>query len=355
MGTRQLNPASLGFPRGWWFRALGLAAAALLLGLPALRAQQEEPAEKANDKAAAAAAPNANKPPEPQEVTLTTRDGVTLTATYYPGTNGKESIPVVLLHGFRGSRKDYADLAPRLQEDLGCAVLVPDLRGHGDSTKTNGPKLDAAKMRPGQFPAMISQDMPAILDYLRDENNGQDKSPPGLNLNKLCIVGADMGAAVALGFAKNDWNTTPVGGWQMGTFTKALVLISPELSAHGLKIAVPLADEQVRSQISVMLLVGQNAKKPLDDATRVNNLLKLYHPLPEDAAKVKEQRSLFFIPVDTHLQGTKLLGGEGLGVAQMIEMFISRRLVTNPDVKSNKAYKRVKLRKNPYATKESSE
>ena len=60
-------------------------------------------------------------------------------ATYYPGTKDEESIPVILLHGFKGNRKDFTKedegLAWFLQKNLGCAVIVPDLRGHGDSTK----------------------------------------------------------------------------------------------------------------------------------------------------------------------------------------------------------------------------
>ena len=45
---------------------------------------------------------------------------------------------MILLHGFKGSRKDFTQkdgLAAFLQEKLGCAVIVPDLRGHGDSTR----------------------------------------------------------------------------------------------------------------------------------------------------------------------------------------------------------------------------
>ena len=73
--------------------------------------------------------------------------------------------------------------------------------------------------------------MVAIRNFLIDENNGGGKSPR-LNLNKLCIVGAGMGATVAAEFARDDWNLGPAGPWQMGTFTKALVMLSPEFSAR---------------------------------------------------------------------------------------------------------------------------
>src|SRR5215469_3384802 len=39
---------------------------------------------------------------------------------------------VVLLHGWPGDRTDYREVVPRLS---GCEVLVPDLRGFGESDK----------------------------------------------------------------------------------------------------------------------------------------------------------------------------------------------------------------------------
>ena len=72
---------------------------------------------------------------------LRTGDGLELALTYYPGTKGKQTIPVVLLHGWKQSRNDYKDLAPALQK-LGYAVIVPDLRGHGESTRLKGARRD---------------------------------------------------------------------------------------------------------------------------------------------------------------------------------------------------------------------
>src|SRR4051794_7166031 len=39
--------------------------------------------------------------------------------------------PVILLHGWPGDRRDWREVAPRLEAD----VIVPDLRGFGDSDK----------------------------------------------------------------------------------------------------------------------------------------------------------------------------------------------------------------------------
>ncbi len=340
MSARQGNTA---FRGDRWTAVVSLAAAILLLGLPRLHAQDEAAPAKTEDKAAA----KADKLPGAEEVPLNTEDGVTLAATYWPGTKGKDSIPVVLLHGFKagetGSRKDYASLAPYLQEKLGCAVLAVDLRGHGDSTQIGNSKIDAAKMRPTQFGAMSAFDMVAIRNFLIDENNGGGKSPR-LNLNKLCIVGAGMGATVAVQFARDDWNLGPIGPCQMGNFTKALVLLSPELTAHGLKLKEPLADRNVRQRISVLLLFGKEGPTA-KDAKSVFNLLERYHPVPADPEKRKKEQSLFYFPLDGSLQGTKLLGEPALDVPWLIEQFITHRLVENAEARSCKW---TRLRKDPY-------
>ena len=49
--------------------------------------------------------------------------------------------PVVLLHGWPGDHTDYEDLAPLLTER--AEVLIPDLRGFGESDKHPEPPADA--------------------------------------------------------------------------------------------------------------------------------------------------------------------------------------------------------------------
>ncbi|MFK7895891.1 MAG: alpha/beta fold hydrolase [Myxococcota bacterium] len=45
--------------------------------------------------------------------------------------------PLVLIHGFTGHRDDFIGVVPALARSR--RVLVPDLRGHGDSSETSGP------------------------------------------------------------------------------------------------------------------------------------------------------------------------------------------------------------------------
>ena len=47
---------------------------------------------------------------------------------------------VVLLHGWPGDRMDYRDVTPLLSD---CTVVVPDLRGFGESDKHPAPPAEA--------------------------------------------------------------------------------------------------------------------------------------------------------------------------------------------------------------------
>src|SRR5262245_24526193 len=170
-------------------RWLGLASAALaaVFAVGSLRAQA--PATKAPAK----------KPPKPEDVTLKTKDGVNIRATYYAGLAKKDSIPVIMIHGWEGQRGEFDALALGLQA-RGCSVIAPDLRGHGQSTTQNladGSKrdLDAAKLRPNELPDMVL-DIEACKSFLMEKNNLGE-----LNINALCVIGADFGCILALRWA----------------------------------------------------------------------------------------------------------------------------------------------------------
>ena len=57
-----------------------------------------------------------------------------LAATFYPSRAGKDAAAVILLHRDGGQRADLDRLA-RLVQLGGNAVIVPDLRGHGESAR----------------------------------------------------------------------------------------------------------------------------------------------------------------------------------------------------------------------------
>ncbi len=229
------------------------------------------------------------------DLMLRTRDGLQLVLTYYPGAvgneleagKGKKTIPIVLLHGLKQSRSTIRIL-PALCRRSGYAVIVPDLRGHGGSTRRIGysrdETLDAARMTPNQFGLMVTQDMRAVKDFLWQKNNAGE-----LNIDKLCVVGSEMGAAVALNFAlldAVDQERNPVRrpDYKIGSFVKALVLISPELSFRGLPARKAAAYPHVQRDIAVMILVGKQDAKSI-----VGSQAALRH-LCEVAFRVRRRR-----------------------------------------------------------------
>jgi len=300
---------------------------------------------------------------------FTTADGVQLAGTYLPGAKGKETVPVILLHGYKGSSDDYNQLALSLQA-AGHAVLVPDLRGHGDSTEriNSTAVLDAASMPPAEFVRMVTGDMEALKNFLWMKNNKEE-----LNIEKLCIVGADIGATVALNWAQLDWARPPIGYVKQGQDIKALVLISPVWSRHGLSLntamraqplTVRLVDPQLkrvlkdgrsiqtgtpvaldfRSQVAVMIVVGKLDRRVAADSKRLRSMLQRYHPEPPPNDKTKK-KDLLYGAFDTKLQGTKLLAA-GFGLDRHIARFIELFLVEDQPDRSMPWSKRVK---DPYS------
>ncbi len=255
--------------------------------------------------------------PAPEDVVLKTADGLLLHATWYAGTKEKESVPVILVHGFKGSRKDFEALAVYLQKQ-GHAVIVPDLRGHGDSTEfrrgvgTRNDKIEAASLRQGDFAAMIAGDLEAIKGFLKEKNNEGE-----LNLDKLCVVGSEMGALVATGFAQQDWAWPPLTTGKQGQDVKGLVLISPEPNFKGLRMADAMNDAAVRTQLSILIIAGKRKGNFKTEANRLYDGFKKYHTDPE-------KKDLFLFLPDTPLQGTKLLSEPSLEVHLYIADFIGQ-------------------------------
>lgn len=291
--------------------------------------------------------------PSAEDVVLQTSDGVRLAATYYPGANGKETIPVILLHMFKGNRNDYSQLAPFLRSQ-GHAVLVPDLRGHGDSTMRKGSTipLNAASMSRTEFTGMVLFDLPRLKRFLIEKNNAGE-----LNIEKLCVVGAEMGASVALNWARVDWNTPPEGHKKQGQDVKALVVISPDWSTPGLPLRTTMSgrnlttlvyDRQLqkvlkyseelnfavpveldfRTEVSMMIVAGEDDSKPIRDAKRLHSLLESHRAkVARRYPNAQTEKDLFYGTLKTSLQGTKMLGVRGLNLEGHIAQFIKIRLI----------------------------
>jgi pimeloyl-ACP methyl ester carboxylesterase len=291
---------------------------------------------RCGDPAATAAKEgDSDKLPDPVVVQLETRDGLQMELTYYASTKGKDAVPIVMLHGWKGSSADMASLALTMQQPIinmqraGHAVIVPDLRGHGKSTRirNDAKPIDQALMKKADFDAMVSQDMEAVKRFLIEKNNAAE-----LNIEKLCVVGADMGALVAMNWAVLDWSIPDLLTGKQGKDVRALVLISPPLNFRGVSTAAALASPTIKTGLSVLIIVGaeKGTGKAHDDAQRINKLLAAVRPKPPTDPEEfrKNPPDLFFDELKTTLQGTKILEDRKLGaqVSGDIAQFIDLRL-----------------------------
>lgn len=110
-----------------------------------------------------------------RDLTLTTRDGVNLSAWYVPAV--KEDAPtVVLAHGLLGSKVGMLRFVPWLH-DAGYNVMLLDFRGHGESNP-----------RPSSIGPDEVMDIQAVLDWLDLEGAGNRVAGLGLSLGASALV-----------------------------------------------------------------------------------------------------------------------------------------------------------------------
>ncbi len=299
-----------------------LFATLLMLGHPDWAAAQVRDVleEEANEPAA---------PPEPENVSLKTRDRFLLKATYYGSLEGKQAVPLVLLHDFKGSRHDYDVLAETLQQEHGFAVVVPDLRGHGDSLRfeagnefgsaTRASKLEATRLRRDDCKRMITCDLEAVRRFLIEENNAGR-----LNLNKLCVVGAGMGTVLAFNWTMADWSAPRLVTGKQGQDVKGLVLVSPSWDFKGLPIKQAIAHPALQQKVAMLIVVGSQKTSAARDAKRLYKMLEASRP--HMATGDQAGKDLFYVPAKTSLQGAKLIKNGAIKMDALIAKFVQLRI-----------------------------
>ena len=268
------------------------------------------------------------KAPEPKIESLTTKDGVQLKVTYYASTEGKNATPVILLPDLKDSRSVVDSLARRMQTPdekrkdthKSFAVLTVDLRGHGDSTTQvlNGNRrtIDAAKLGRDDLFAMVRFDMEAVRSFLVEQNDAGK-----LNINRLSIVGAGLGASVAVNWAAVDWSAPPLAVGKQGQDVKALVLISPRWKNGALTLQNALRHPGVRQEIAFLMLYGDRERQAQSDVRRIEKQLEKFHPAPKNPSTDKPH-DLVSLGAPTGLQGTKLLKEGGAEAENTIIKFL---------------------------------
>jgi pimeloyl-ACP methyl ester carboxylesterase len=253
-----------------------------------------------------------------ESLELVTKDNVTLRAFYFASDKGKEAVPVIIVHEWQGQASPYGNLAKSLWE-AGCAIIVPELRGHGGSRsyQVAGRQMefDTARMSKSDVGNMITGDMEAVKKYLREENNANR-----LNLNALTLIGVGGGAVIAAQWAVGDLNFPSVGSMKQGQDVKALALVSPEKILRGVSLDETLQDRYLW-QLPFTVIVGRGSPQ-FSDADR---FYKRLETMKKRAGK-GTTTGLQMHALPTSLTGPALVN-EAPGVIEKLTSFVKAEVV----------------------------
>lgn len=297
--------------------------------------------------------------------TLQTEDGVNLRIKYFRSAadSAKDSPVVVLLHMKDGNRFVWEPdngFAKTLQAK-GFAVITVDLRYHGESKvggaapagnanqgKSKGKKDAGLALKIPDYQAMVQMDMEAVKKFIFDEHQAGH-----LNMNKMGIVGPEMGASIAVAYTVLDWDKEPYddappGGnhTPRGQDVRALVLISPEETFHGsgIKMAQYMpAIKDPDKQIAVLICSGSDSR----EEAQARKIFDMVNP-PIVGNKEKErlnaERMYLPKPFPAKLTGTNLLDKQ-LDIEKLMLNFFDKHLKTVNSVWRDRESKRKKIKK----------
>ncbi|MBW3012766.1 alpha/beta fold hydrolase [Candidatus Woesearchaeota archaeon] len=174
------------------------------------------------------------------DIMLKTEDGIDIAATYYKPLV-EEPKAAILLHMLNKDRFTWEPFAQKLQEK-GYAVLSIDLRGHGESIN-QGKWQEFNDM---DFKSMVN-DAKVAKQYLKQT----------LGTKKYAIIGASIGANIALNYAAADSDID------------AVVLLSPGETYRGVNVigAINLYGER-----PVLLVASKEDDYAYKSSNKLNSL-----------------------------------------------------------------------------------
>ena len=149
-------------------------------------------------------------------VSFKTKDKLILKGSYYAPKKSKsksKAAPAALLiHDAGSDRSELEPVAGYLQK-RGFAVLVVDLRGHGESAEKDGAFEKASEKDQETMWSLSSRDVDAAAEFLVDQE--------GVHSTNLSLIGFGAGASLAVRRATADDNV------------RALVIVNPTRENFG--------------------------------------------------------------------------------------------------------------------------
>ncbi len=272
--------------------------------------------------------PEQPKVPEPERVLMETRDGVELHADWYGGAGGKEAVPVILLHDWDSDRSKLLPLAAYLQKQRQYAVLVPDLRGHGESLTVKGSDDELQRSRFKKIElASMWQDIESCRRFLQEKNDAGE-----LNLSLLVVLACGKTGIHATNWCVTDWSWPRIGGVKQGQNVKALILISPRRRFKSLKLNDSLKSVLLagRDEALPVLLVWGDKHAPADkDGSFIYETLAESRDQPEEFDDVDDQwqrQNLFRVVYDSDREAERLLEEKSSMLFPDVALFIEKKV-----------------------------
>ena len=278
--------------------------------------------------------------PPPANVSLETKDRVLLKCTYYAAPSneqtgsGKSVMPFMLVHDWEGSRQDMLPFAEFLQSS-GYAVIVPDLRGHGESTGRVGMtgSLNYKKFRKSDLNSVV-MDLERCKKYLVKRNNDGE-----LNVDLLNVVAVGKSAVFAMDWTIADWSWDNRGPIKQGKDVKSLTLISPQKKVKNIglsqSIRHPLFSGRAGDNLPTLVLWSVDDDFAADDSDSIYRAMEKGRPdlsKIDDPDKRDEEMTLYKgeIP-NSRSSGTELMSDNRRNIWQYIAKFVEFKVGSEKD------------------------
>jgi len=265
-----------------------------------------------------------------EPLTVRTKDFVEIRGVYYEAANaeenGKEVIPIIMLHGYEGAGAEYTAMAKYLQRQ-GHAVVTVDLRGHGRSlvrkVGDGDVELELDRFRKPDFEAMV-MDVQAVKQFLIEKHNDGK-----CNIELLTLMGAEMSGIVAVQYAAYDWSrrNPPSKVYKQGQDVCGLILLSPLNSFRegGTSVALALRQIYVATKMPIMIVAGKQDRRAFRESEKVHKAIDQRRGRPSKDPEEIKKRALIFADVSTSLQGTMLVNPQAkLEVPKYISTFLNQ-------------------------------
>lgn len=271
--------------------------------------------------------------PAPERVLIATKDNVELQAEWFGGAGGKEAVPIMLIHDWDGSRTDLLPLAEFLQKKHGHAVIVPDLRGHGESLTVKGidEELDRSRFRKAELASML-EDFESCRRFLQQKNDAGE-----LNLDMLVVIACGKMSIHAANWCILDWRWGPIGGLKQGRNVKALILVSPVRRFKSLDISASLKAPLFASKgtaLPLLLVWGNGHDASSTDAEFIYNALQKARSIPDDFPDQQArwaQQTLFRAVYRSAEASADLLRELSTQIDPDLALFIDKKVIANKE------------------------